>query len=47
MIDFEQWKELDSTFDLILEIIFDINRGLEPRTLEQALRDEYEKEVQK
>lgn len=47
MISYEQWKELDSTFDLIIEIIMDINSGDEMRSLEEALIEIYKKEVQK
>lgn len=47
MISYEQWKELDSTFDLIIEIIMDINSGAEMRSLEEALIEIYKKEVQK
>jgi len=44
IMTYEQWKEMDSTFDLIIDIIYKLNRG-EKGDLETHLKKEYKKRI--
>jgi len=41
-VTYKEWKERDNTFNLILDIIYRINRG-EQGTLDELLKKEYKK----
>jgi len=44
ILTYKEWKEKDTTFNLILDIIYRINRG-EQRTLDDLLKIEYKKYI--
>jgi hypothetical protein len=42
LLTYKQWLERDTTFNLIIDAIYQINRG-ERKTLEMLLKEEYKK----